>query len=292
MPPPRSTAATTITATTTTTIATILRVLDRRPPLGTDISNHLLRRNGTFVPRSGRRSLWSGRRPAGQAQATRAGARPVSSGRLVVPVELQRRVDRRGHRVSHDRADGEVDPAGRVLVLLVDRDVLPVGITVELVDTPTGLDGRWRISETEFGSDVLVRSRSPRRATVMTPVRTLCREAHGRLGGSGGSCHGGGWELRTATLTALGLRARRAFAEASAIRWKCARFAQSARRRRSASARIAPSITTHSLIPHDGPEWHGPRQRLRGGGLEPLADLCVNRVSAVPAATTAGRCLR
>jgi HK97 family phage prohead protease len=33
---------------------------------------------------------------------------------------------------------------------------MPVGITVELTDTPTGLDGRWRISETEFGSDVLV----------------------------------------------------------------------------------------------------------------------------------------
>ena len=32
---------------------------------------------------------------------------------------------------------------------------LPIGITVALTDTPTGLDGEWRISETEFGTEVL-----------------------------------------------------------------------------------------------------------------------------------------
>jgi phage head maturation protease len=34
-------------------------------------------------------------------------------------------------------------------------DVLPIGPTVELLDLPTGLDGAWRISETDFGDDVL-----------------------------------------------------------------------------------------------------------------------------------------
>ena len=32
---------------------------------------------------------------------------------------------------------------------------LPIGITLSLTDTPTGLDGEWRISETEFGTEVL-----------------------------------------------------------------------------------------------------------------------------------------
>ena len=43
-------------------------------------------------------------------------------------------------------------------------EVLPIGVTVALTDTPTGLDGEWRISETEFGSDVLtlVRDRAVR----------------------------------------------------------------------------------------------------------------------------------
>ena len=34
-------------------------------------------------------------------------------------------------------------------------EVLPIGVTMALVDTPAGLDGEWRISETEFGNDVL-----------------------------------------------------------------------------------------------------------------------------------------
>lgn len=33
--------------------------------------------------------------------------------------------------------------------------MLPIGVTLTLTDTPTGLDGEWRISETEFGNDVL-----------------------------------------------------------------------------------------------------------------------------------------
>src|SRR5215217_5207182 len=32
---------------------------------------------------------------------------------------------------------------------------LPIGITLTLTDTPTGLDGEWRISETDFGTEVL-----------------------------------------------------------------------------------------------------------------------------------------
>ena len=32
---------------------------------------------------------------------------------------------------------------------------LPIGVTVSLTDKPTGLDGEWRVSETEFGSEVL-----------------------------------------------------------------------------------------------------------------------------------------
>jgi len=32
---------------------------------------------------------------------------------------------------------------------------LPIGITLSLTDTPTGLDGEWRVSETEFGTEVL-----------------------------------------------------------------------------------------------------------------------------------------
>jgi HK97 family phage prohead protease len=41
---------------------------------------------------------------------------------------------------------------------------MPVGITVSLADTDAGLDGQWRISETEFGNDVLtlVRDRALR----------------------------------------------------------------------------------------------------------------------------------
>jgi HK97 family phage prohead protease len=32
---------------------------------------------------------------------------------------------------------------------------LPVGVTLSLRDTPTGLDGEWRVSETSFGDEVL-----------------------------------------------------------------------------------------------------------------------------------------
>ncbi len=41
---------------------------------------------------------------------------------------------------------------------------LPIGITVSLTDTPTGLDGEWRVSETTFGDEVLtlVRDRALR----------------------------------------------------------------------------------------------------------------------------------
>ena len=32
---------------------------------------------------------------------------------------------------------------------------LPIGVTLTLTDTPTGLDGEWRVSETDFGTEVL-----------------------------------------------------------------------------------------------------------------------------------------
>ena len=50
-PPPRRSTARTITATTATTIATMTRVLDRRPPLGACTTNRLLRRTGHCVRR-------------------------------------------------------------------------------------------------------------------------------------------------------------------------------------------------------------------------------------------------
>jgi HK97 family phage prohead protease len=34
-------------------------------------------------------------------------------------------------------------------------DVLPIGVTLSLTDTPAGLDAEFRISDTEFGNDVL-----------------------------------------------------------------------------------------------------------------------------------------
>src|SRR5215212_6729435 len=57
---------------------------------------------------------------------------------------------------------------------------LPIGITLSLTDTPTGLDCEWRVSETEFGTEVLtlVRDRalrscppaSAKAATAGTPA--------------------------------------------------------------------------------------------------------------------------
>lgn len=32
---------------------------------------------------------------------------------------------------------------------------LPIGLTLSLTDTPTGLDGEWRVSKTSFGDEVL-----------------------------------------------------------------------------------------------------------------------------------------
>src|SRR5215204_565440 len=57
---------------------------------------------------------------------------------------------------------------------------LPIGITLSLTDTPAGLEGEWRISETDFGTEVLtlVRDRalrscppaSAKAATAGTPA--------------------------------------------------------------------------------------------------------------------------
>ena len=53
---------------------------------------------------------------------------------------------------------GDVPRAGEVeLTALHPRsgDQLPIGVTLSLTDTPTGLDGEWRVSETSFGDEVL-----------------------------------------------------------------------------------------------------------------------------------------
>ena len=52
----------------------------------------------------------------------------------------------------------DVDRAGEIeLTALHPRsgDQLPIGITLSLTDTAHGLDGEWRISETDFGTEVL-----------------------------------------------------------------------------------------------------------------------------------------
>ena len=53
---------------------------------------------------------------------------------------------------------GDVPRAGEVeLTALHPRSgaELPIGVTLTLTDTPTGLDGEWRVSETSFGDEVL-----------------------------------------------------------------------------------------------------------------------------------------
>ena len=80
----------------------------------------------------------------------------------LVPYGQQATVTEFGRTYVEDFAPGalaaDVARAGEVeLMALHPRSgaEMPVGITVELLDTPAGLDGRWRVSETEFGNDVL-----------------------------------------------------------------------------------------------------------------------------------------
>ena len=85
----------------------------------------------------------------------------VISGTLVpygVPVSIREY----GKSYVEDFAPGafaaDVDRASEVeLTALHPRSgaELPIGITLNLTDTPAGLDGEWRISETDFGTEVL-----------------------------------------------------------------------------------------------------------------------------------------
>jgi len=85
----------------------------------------------------------------------------VISGTLVpysVPVSIREY----GKSYVEDFAPGafvaDVDRASEVeLTALHPRSgaELPIGITLSLTDTPAGLDGEWRISETDFGTEVL-----------------------------------------------------------------------------------------------------------------------------------------
>ena len=85
----------------------------------------------------------------------------VIRGRLV-PYGQPTRVTEYGRTYTEDFAAGafaaDVERAGEVeLTALHPRSgaELPIGVTVSLTDTPTGLDGEWRISETSFGDEVL-----------------------------------------------------------------------------------------------------------------------------------------
>jgi HK97 family phage prohead protease len=85
----------------------------------------------------------------------------VITGTLVpygVPVQIREY----GKEYTEDFAPGafaaDVARAGEIeLTALHPRSAaeLPIGITLSLTDTPAGLDGEWRISETEFGTEVL-----------------------------------------------------------------------------------------------------------------------------------------
>jgi uncharacterized protein len=47
------------------------------------------------------------------------------------------------------------DPATIPLLAQHDRERLPIGVGVSLTDTPTGLDGEFKVSKTQAGDDVL-----------------------------------------------------------------------------------------------------------------------------------------
>jgi HK97 family phage prohead protease len=85
----------------------------------------------------------------------------VISGTLV-PYGVPTNVVEYGRRYTEDFAPGafaaDIARANEVeLCALHPRSgaELPIGVTVSLTDTPTGLDGEWRISETSFGDEVL-----------------------------------------------------------------------------------------------------------------------------------------
>jgi uncharacterized protein len=80
----------------------------------------------------------------------------------LVPYGVPTRVTEYGRTYTEDFAPGafaaDVDRADQVeLTALHPRSgaELPIGVTTKLVDTPTGLDGEWRVSETSFGDEVL-----------------------------------------------------------------------------------------------------------------------------------------
>ena len=89
----------------------------------------------------------------------------------LVPYGQPVQVREYGRTYTEDFAPGafaaDVDRASEVeLTALHPRSGadLPIGITLSLTETPTGVDGEWRISETEFGTEVLtlVRDRALR----------------------------------------------------------------------------------------------------------------------------------
>ena len=80
----------------------------------------------------------------------------------LVPYGQPVQVREYGRTYTEDFAPGafaaDVDRASEVeLTALHPRSgaELPIGITLSLTETPTGLDGEWRISETGFGDEVL-----------------------------------------------------------------------------------------------------------------------------------------
>jgi phage head maturation protease len=81
----------------------------------------------------------------------------------LVPYGVPARVTEYGRTYTEDFAPhafaADVSRAGEIeLTALHPRsgDVLPIGVTLTLTDTATALDAEFRISETEFGNDILV----------------------------------------------------------------------------------------------------------------------------------------
>jgi HK97 family phage prohead protease len=80
----------------------------------------------------------------------------------LVPYSTPTTISEYGRTYTEDFAphafSADVPRAGEIeLTALHPRsgDVLPIGVTLTLADTPTGLDAEFRISDTEFGNDVL-----------------------------------------------------------------------------------------------------------------------------------------
>ena len=81
----------------------------------------------------------------------------------LVPYGVPAQVTEYGKTYTEDFAPhafaADVSRAGEIeLTALHPRsgDVLPIGVTLTLADTATALDAEFRISETEFGNDILV----------------------------------------------------------------------------------------------------------------------------------------